>query len=181
MQYPPIPNLSEKIQHYLYLLDIAPRELFHKVDTRTYERSALSDIKTGAMLALSLSRQAITGDKKAGSGGWVNKNIANQRAEICYNCPNNVKDLKKSHALQRFNNKVAALFTTLRSTDYDSALGDCSVCGCPLAQKVHYSPEVIKDTTSKKVSPESFPESFMGKNKKRYSCWVRRILENKNE
>lgn len=178
LQYEEIPNLELKIQHYLYLLAEAPPSYFTKIRDLYPDipRTALSDIKTGAKLSLEFSRQALTGLFTAGASGWATKQEAEARAKTCANCPKNV-DLNKN-ALQRLNDKIATLFTMKRSTSYDKQLFDCGVCGCPLAEKVHFDKEVIRHTTGKSFKPELFPEPFIGTiDRERYECWMRKLLE----
>lgn len=179
LRYPEIPFLAETIQHYLYLIAEAPSSHFFAVHDHnlpaTYPRTFTKDVATGAKLAFSLSRQALTGLFKAGSSGWVTKREATNRAEACYNCPNNRETTKS--ILVRANNKLAALFTPLKSTPFDSGLRDCGVCGCPNVEKVHYSPAVVIETTPAKIPYTDFPEVFLGKDNKRHRCWVREILE----
>lgn len=174
-----IDNLDLVIQNYFYLLGEAPKSYFSKVIPESdHERTALKDIETGARLALSLSREAFTGIFMAGGGGWVTLKEANERAVACINCPKNVT-IKKSK-LVRFNNKLAALFTTSKKTSYDKELHDCQVCGCPLQEKVHFAAEVIRKTTDPKIPPTAFPENFVGlKDQMRHECWVRKILTRK--
>lgn len=172
LHHPPIPHLSETIQNYLYLIGDVPPTLFIRAES---SRTMASDIETASRLAYSLSRAAVTGFFSAGSSGWVTKTEATQRAATCLQCPEN-KKLKKSKLI-RFNDKIAALFTLSRATPYDPQLEDCGICGCPLHIKVHYSPEVIRETN--KHPAEAFPEDFIGKDKRRHICWARQILENK--
>ena len=61
-----------------------------------------------------------------------------------------------------------------RSTDYDSALNDCDICGCPNTVKVHYSDEIIAKETEQHYT--EFPNSLQI-GKERRKCWVREILE----
>lgn len=170
-----IQYLSEKIQNYLYLIGDIPHTLFIRADESHFPRTVVGDIEVASRLAYSLSRAAITGFFSAGSSGWATKTEATRRAATCIQCPEN-KKLRKSK-LTRFNDRIASLFTLARSTPYDTELNDCGICGCPLHIKVHYSPDVIRDTT--KHPAEAFPEDFIGKDKRRHICWARQILEGK--
>lgn len=180
LEYDPIEFLELKIQHYLYLIGEAPRTHFIKayVAYPDIPRTVLSDISTGAKLAFEFSRQAITGIFTAGASGWATKQEAERRAWTCANCPKNI-ELKKS-ALQRLNDRIAALFTINRNTPFDKQLYDCGVCGCPLVEKVHFDAQVLKQTTGKKHTPELFPEPFIGTiDRERHECWMRKLLEEK--
>lgn len=169
---PKLPDVEGVVQHYLYILGEAPRDLFTVSSSRTFS----SDISKGATIALGLSRAAVSGMFTAGSFGWVSKIIANKRASICAACPNNVTLTKSS--LVRFNDRIASLFTTSRTTDYDDKLLDCSTCGCPLAVKVHYSDEIIRKNTAANLK---FPKLVMLPNKQKAKCWIAEIMENKGE
>lgn len=178
LRYDPIDHLELKIQHYLYLIGEAPRTHFIKAHLLYPDipRTALSDIKVGARLAFEFSRQALTGIFMAGASGWATKQEAEKRAWTCANCPKNV-DLNKSLS-QRLNDKIAALFTINRNTPFDKQLFDCGVCGCPLAEKVHFDKDVIRITTGKKFKPNMFPEPFIGTiDRERHECWMRKLLE----
>lgn len=171
----PLPAPLQTVENYLFRSKVVPQSLFTK-DFQT-NRALIPDINTGANLALSLSKQALTGVVGIGGGGWCSKKEANRRAKICSNCPNNV-DLEKSLAI-RARNKLANFFTPYRKTDYDDKLFDCGVCGCPNDQKVHYAEEVIREVTEDDAS--EFPASFRGvdNQNEKYQCWVRQILEKK--
>lgn len=178
LDYPPITHLEFKIQHYLYLIGEAPRSHFAKtrIIYPDIPREVISDIRTGAKLILEFSRQALTGIFTAGASGWATKHEAERRAWTCANCPKNV-DLRKS-ALQRLNDRIAALFTLNRNTPFDKQLFDCGVCGCALVEKVHFDKQVLKSTTGKKFTPNLFPEPFIGTiDRERHECWMRKILE----
>lgn len=179
----PIPNLDLVVQHYLYLVNEAPRSFFvrlDKTDRADIPRTVTSDAIVGAKIAFELSRQALSGKWTAtGPTGFVTKTEAEQRAKTCANCPKNV--LLKKSKFQRWNNKIAGLFTARRNTSYDEKLYDCGVCGCPLQIKVHFSDEVLRNTTPKKYKPENFPEGFIGLlDRERYECWLRKILAKGN-
>ena len=178
LQYPPIPYLDLQIQHYLYMVGEAPRSHFVKADViADIPRTIQGDVVTGARIALELSRQAATGIFTATQpSGFTTKQEAERRAKICVNCPKNV--LIRKNKLQRINNKIASLFTLRRNTRYDDRLYDCGVCGCPLAEKVHFADELIRDVTPRKYKAEHFPENFIGiDDRERYECWMRKILE----
>lgn len=180
LQYPAIDFLELKIQNYLYMIGEAPRSHFVPAKTLYPDipRTALSDIRTGSKLAFEFSRQALTGIFMAGASGWVTKQEAEHRAKTCANCPDNLT-LEKS-ALTRMNNKIATLFTTNRNTSFDKQLADCKVCGCPLQAKVHFDAEVIKHTTSAKITSDLFPEPFIGVlDRERHECWMKKILKDK--
>lgn len=166
---PPLNHIPEMVQQYLYILGEAPRDFFIKVDDRTF----LSDVQKGASIAVSLSRAAFEGVFTAGSFGWVTKSKANKRASICVHCPHN-KATRKS-VTTKLNDKVAALFTLTRTSDYDSKLKDCEVCGCPLPIKIHYSDDIIFNNTEQSV--EDFPELVQLPNRAKGTCWVRDILK----
>lgn len=184
---PEITNLSRKIQQYLYLLEESPRDLFiqDKAIIESSEldednkRTIIKDIHTGAKIAKALSKSAISGFLTAGSYGWVTKSEANERAEACANCPLN-KEIKKNK-LTKINDKLANVFTPLRSTKFDKELHDCAICGCPLTIKVHYSDDIIREVHDYKDTPPSnFPDSFIGKlDKRRHDCWMKKILLDK--
>lgn len=175
MGYDPIPQLQRIIENYLYRLKIVPKSMFHK--DFEVDRTLIKDINTGASLAMSFSRAAMSGKFGIGAAGWVNRVEANRRASICAQCPNNV-DLQKNLAL-RARNRIAALFTPLRTTDYDDKLLDCGVCECPNDQKVHYSESIIRDVTD--ADPEEFPDRFIGIDNKKHRCWVREILSERSD
>ena len=169
---PPLALPRETVEHYLYILGEAPRHFFNVISDRTF----LADVHKGATIAVSLSRAAISGIFTAGSFGWVTKKEANRRAAICAQCPNNLA--QKKSVTTRFNDKVAGLFTTSRTTDHDSKLKDCNVCGCPLAVKVHYSDEIIANNTDNDI--EEFPKLVPMPNRGKATCWIRDILANKD-
>lgn len=180
LNLPEMPHTSKMVQHYLYIIGEAPKDFFRlerlTEDNQVPSRNAINDIHTGATLAYSLSKAALSGRSSAAPSGWVDKVKAEQRAEVCINCPHNVK-LKKN-SLTKFNNKLAALFTVTRKTKHDAELFDCELCGCPLDIKVHYSESVIKAVTPKEVKSSIFPKMFKGiKDKQAHSCWMRETLE----
>ena len=170
---PAFKDTKSTIVHYLYILGEAPKHYFSKQVSTHPDRTLLADIQKGANIALSLSKAALSGLFVSGSYGWVDKNEAEYRATICASCPMNV-DLKKSPTT-RLNNKIAGLFTTTRTTSKDALLHDCKVCGCPLAVKVHYSDDIIKNNTKQK--PTDFPELIKLKNGSNVKCWVRGIIQ----
>lgn len=179
--YKPLEHLNETIQHYLFLVGDAPKSYFRKVPTSPeVHASEIEKIKTGAALAFSLSRAAISEYVTAGSAGWTTNKIAAERAEICYNCPKN-KEVEKSTS-QKVGEKILSVFNTARNTTYDEQLFDCEVCGCPMKEKVHYSEEIIVEVTPDTTPAKAFPESFIGeRSSKRYRCWVREILSRREK
>lgn len=188
MGYSPIPHLSATIQHYLYLVGEAPKSYFHAVrqendpllSGKKDASSQLKEIQTGAALALSLSYSALSNVVTAGSAGWTTNKIATERAEICYNCPENAP-VKKS-VLTKAGQKALSFFSRKRTTPFDDELNDCGICGCPLKEKVHYSEELIVEITSSSVKATDFPESFIGENTpNRYRCWMHELLKKRDQ
>lgn len=172
LNYPRLTNLNLKIENYLYKMPEVPRSLFRR--QYTPDRSLAADIETGAKLAVSLSRLALNGSYKVGNNGFVNRLTANERGQICANCPKNV-EIEKSVGI-RARNKLAALFTKDRDSDWDDILLDCEACGCPSQEKIHYSEEVIRETNTAPV--EEFLEEFSGTlDGQNHRCWVLPIIK----
>lgn len=73
------------------------------------------------------------------SGGkFVEQSEAENRAEICRNCPLNVSE---SWGCGSCSQKVHDLVQSIlgeRNTQYDSELGFCGICHCSLKASVHY-------------------------------------------
>lgn len=171
--HPEIPSLSLVVQQYLYELGEAPKSYFTQIRP---SRTGIKDLRTAVSLAVSLSKAALTGAPTSGSYGWVTKSKANERAKICSKCPKN--NIPTNHSkLTAFNDRIANLFTTHRSTDHDALLYNCDVCGCPLTSKVHYADNIISEVTQD-LSYQDFPEAFIDEDTKRvYACWMRPILK----
>jgi len=101
----------------------------------------------------------------------VPRELANKRAAICAACPKN----NPAHLSRYFTEPVAKMLrlklTKLHAmnltTDYDSKLGVCDVCVCPLALKSHSPLDLILKHTNEKTMSE-FPDN----------CWVKKKDQN---
>lgn len=83
-----------------------------------------------------------------GSGKPESEEVAEKRAAICANCPQNVK----GNILERFNamagKEILAIFNALNDLDLhtsrDKDLYVCHLCSCPLRSKVFAPLEMVK-------------------------------------
>jgi hypothetical protein len=101
-----------------------------------------------------------------GSGGKpVAKELADKRAEVCVTCPKN----QPADIMGYFTGKIAAKIATqiqmkhdlLLQTSYDSKLGVCTACDCPLVLKAHTPLKHILDHTDNEVKGRLDPR-----------CWI---------
>lgn len=93
-------------------------------------------------------------------GKLVDSELANQRADICVDCPFNVPIrgcMGCSGIIPRLMKLVGG-----RTTPYDNMLRGCGVCGCQLRAKVHIPAHVMSGVDD----PMLFPDH----------CWVRQEL-----
>lgn len=106
------------------------------------------------LLAVAAGAKDKIANAVAGIGLWMewfgNKpvapEVAERRAGICVNCPNNVA----GDVFQRFNAKTgeelkkifAAMADEKMQTSHDEKLFVCGICDCPLKAKVH-SPMIV--------------------------------------
>lgn len=87
-----------------------------------------------------LGRQALA--RASGEAVFVDEEEANRRAAICQTCPNNASSFCSSClGLSGWMRKFLLPGTR---TDFDSTIGACSVCGCMLPMKVHFSIDVLR-------------------------------------
>lgn len=172
-----IPYLQEQVEEYLYRLGEAPASLFiDEPRSSNLSRTVINDIITGAKLAKSLSKAAISGALTPGGHGWTTLSEAAERASICKQCPHNVPLSAATNSLgRRLRDKLSHVFTPLRSTPHDESLFECGICHCPLSSKVHYSREILREVSEHKAT--DFPEAIKGKDGNAYQCWLRKVLE----
>lgn len=71
---------------------------------------------------------------------FVPQEEADRRANICVNCPQNIKDIEKSPAIA-WSDDIAEHVIGERKSKYHDELGNCRVCSCLLKAKVWYTDE----------------------------------------
>lgn len=178
LDLPFIKGLESHVEHYIYQLGHAPRSLFTR-DKSRHTRSIASDIRTGAALAVSLSKAVYSGTKGTGYSGWVDKGLATKRASGCINCKFN-KINNDPGFLREKADAVARTFKGKRETEHDDELGTCEICECPLDLKVYLDEQVIAVVNEENEKPKKstdFPSSFRGtKDKEIHKCFVQEAL-----
>lgn len=80
-------------------------------------------------------------------------------AKVCMTCPLNRRELCAT--CTGLESVARKLLRANQTTSYDRVLGACEACGCMLRVKVHFSPEVLRRTISKK-DRKKYPDH----------CWI---------
>jgi len=82
---------------------------------------------------------------------------ADRRAKICANCPNNLHGICTSCAGNEFQDILRWLIAGRRTTQYDSYLDTCAVCGCLIRAKLW-----VKTSELAKTEKQKYPKN----------CWL---------
>lgn len=86
----------------------------------------------------------------------VDREVANERARICSECPMNIKLGIGCRGCRGLLKRVSEVLKG-QTTDYDEKLHDCAVCGCVLNLKIHCPKHVIE--ASEKRKNYKFPDA----------------------
>lgn len=89
----------------------------------------------------------------------VDQSVADRRAKICANCPQNLRNICTSCMGNEFFDIFGWFLRAGRKTPYDAAIEVCAVCGCILTAKVH-----VSDDTLFTLSKHAYPDN----------CWLAR-------
>lgn len=96
----------------------------------------------------------------------VSTEVSENRSKICSKCPLNGKgDITRWFTVplsELIRRQIGKLNDLNLSTKYDSLLGVCEACLCPLKLKVHAPKELIRKHTSSEMMADLHPD-----------CWIR--------
>lgn len=142
-------------------------------DFITLDQGSAPPPKAGASLPRApgrLGRLAAAGlnaiAKMFGNEGTVPKELANQRANVCVQCPQNSRGDWTRFFTKLASEQVRKMLEARKGmglkTDYDEQLNICEVCACPLRLKVHAQLAHIKEHTDAETAA-LLPDN----------CWIR--------
>ena len=100
---------------------------------------------------------------------FVSSEVAISRAKKCIVCPYNVKTIKKSY-VERNTDNIMIRRVGNRKTDYNSQLGMCNICTCPLVAKIWHDRETVEESLDVVKKANAPRELFV--DGKYVPCWL---------
>lgn len=149
-----------------YIEEGAPLATLPKSSPLSKNQSAASVAARGrAVLAGAISLIELFGPSQKP----VAKSLAEERAAICENCPQNQKgdwlNTFTDHAAGILRRTLAVFKDANLTTTKDESLGVCQACECPLRLKVHVGLDFIREKTDQATMKKLDPRCWIEKEK----------------